>query len=274
VRSRSTRCSWSPSRTRARACPRWARATSGIRPPVRVESGRGPWRSPCSERPSGVCSMAAIVNTAEVPGPSATPNTDEWQQCPDPTWTPAAGASVDTRDYVPGAGQLSLTLEASNAAGVYSQPSETLEVDNEPVGVTLSTPNDSNPSLWVNHAVTVDAATNAGPSGIGGRTAASTAARPRRTPQRGSRSTAVGCTACRVRPGTTRSIRKAARTRERPPPRSTSTRRRRAWRSSPRIQRPDPARGRHRRQPVRSGRRIDRDGAGGHPELDQPPDDV
>jgi len=118
--------------------------------------------------PSGVCSMAAIVDNGELPGPSATPNTDAWQQCPDPTWAPAAGASVDTRDYVPGAGQLSLTLEASNAAGVSSQPSETLEVDNEPVGVTLSTPNDANPSVWVNHAVTVDAATSAGPSGIGG----------------------------------------------------------------------------------------------------------
>jgi hypothetical protein len=118
--------------------------------------------------PSGVCSMAAVVNGVQLPGPSATPNTDAWQQCPDPTWTPAAGANVDTRDYVPGAGQLTLTLEASNAAGVYSQPSETVEVDNEPVEVTLSTPNDANPSAWVNHAVTVDGATSAGPSGIGG----------------------------------------------------------------------------------------------------------
>ena len=81
--------------------------------------------------PSGVCSMAAAVDGGDLPGPSATPNTDEWQQCPDPTWTPAAGASVDTRDYVPSAGQLSLTLAASNAAGVSSQASETLDVDND-----------------------------------------------------------------------------------------------------------------------------------------------
>ena len=30
-------------------------------------------------------------------------------------------------------------------------------VDNDPVGVSFRTPNDANPSVWVNHAVTVDA---------------------------------------------------------------------------------------------------------------------
>ena len=118
--------------------------------------------------PSGVCNIYATVNDVLVPGPSATPNTSEWQQCPNPTWTTSQGATVDTRDYVAGAGQLNLTLEASNAASVLSQPSETLEVDNDPVNVTLSTPNDENPSVWVNHPVTVDAKGSAGPSGIGG----------------------------------------------------------------------------------------------------------
>ena len=60
-----------------------------------------------------------------------------------------------------------LQLGATNAAGVQSLVSETLSVDNEPVSVSLSTPNDSNPSVWVNHAVTVDATASAGPSGIG-----------------------------------------------------------------------------------------------------------
>ena len=46
--------------------------------------------------------------------------------------------------------------------------SETLNVDNDPVGVSLSTPNDSNPTVWVNHAVTVDATPSTGPSGLGG----------------------------------------------------------------------------------------------------------
>jgi hypothetical protein len=35
--------------------------------------------------------------------------------------------------------------------------SETLNVDNDPVGVSLSTPDDPNPTVWVNHAVTIDA---------------------------------------------------------------------------------------------------------------------
>jgi transposase InsO family protein len=51
--------------------------------------------------PSGVCSMAAAVGHFVLPGPSAVPDTSRWQQCPEPTWTPSGGASVDTRDYVP-----------------------------------------------------------------------------------------------------------------------------------------------------------------------------
>ena len=34
--------------------------------------------------------------------------------------------------------------------------------------MSLSTPNDANPTVWVNHAVTVDATATAGPSGVGG----------------------------------------------------------------------------------------------------------
>ena len=46
--------------------------------------------------------------------------------------------------------------------------SETLNVDNDPVGVSLSTPDDPNPTVWVNHPVTVDATPSTGPSGLGG----------------------------------------------------------------------------------------------------------
>jgi hypothetical protein len=140
------------------------------------QTGRWIWNAPGDAWPltvvasdiSGVCSVAAYVKGNTLPGPSATPNTSQWQQCPDPTWTPGQGASVDTRDYISGAGQLPLTLEASNAAGVQSSVSETLNVDNEPVGVSLTTPDDTNPSVWVNHAVTVTANASAGPSGVGG----------------------------------------------------------------------------------------------------------
>jgi hypothetical protein len=47
-------------------------------------------------------------------------------------------------------------------------PVEDLQVDNDPVTVALSTPNDPNPTVWVDHAVTVDATATAGPSGVAG----------------------------------------------------------------------------------------------------------
>ncbi len=140
------------------------------------QAGHYVWNAPgdtwpitlAASDPSGICNMWAYVNNHYLQGPSAAPNTSVWQQCPNPTWTPATGATVDTRDYVPRDGMLTLQLVASNAAGVSSYPSETLHVDNDPVRVSLSTPNDANPSVWVNHAVTIDAAASAGPSGIGG----------------------------------------------------------------------------------------------------------
>ena len=118
--------------------------------------------------PSGVCTMLVSVGQYELPGPSAVPDSSRWQQCPDPTWTPSAGASVDTRAYISGANSLPITINAANAAGLISSYSETLHVDNTPVGVSLTSPDDANPTVWVNHAVTVDATATAGPSGVGG----------------------------------------------------------------------------------------------------------
>jgi hypothetical protein len=128
-----------------------------------------PWSLALSASdPSGACTITAIVRGDEVPGPSALPNTSRWQECPDPTWTAADGASVDTRDYVSDAGSLPLELTATNAAGLTTVKSESVQVDNDPVSLTLSAPNDANPGVWVNHPVTVDATATAGPSGIGG----------------------------------------------------------------------------------------------------------
>ena len=118
--------------------------------------------------PSGVCGMSATVGNHLIPGPSAVPQISQWQQCPDPTWSPAGGASVDTRAYVPGNGLLPLTLSATNAAGVVTSEGEKLQVDNDPVTVLLSTSNDASRTIWANHAVTVFATANAGPSGVGG----------------------------------------------------------------------------------------------------------
>ena len=127
-----------------------------------------PWPIPLQATdPSGVCAMGAVVNGRAIGGPSATPNNTVWHQCPDQTWQ-GAGASVDTRSFVPGAGALSFEFYAYNAAGAASAPAETLAVDNDPVSVVLADPNDPNPAVWVNHAVTVTAGVTAGPSGVGG----------------------------------------------------------------------------------------------------------
>lgn len=58
-----------------------------------------------SSDPSSVCNMWATLNNHPIQGPVATPNTTVWHQCPQ-TWT--QGAVVNTRDYVPTAGPLSL----------------------------------------------------------------------------------------------------------------------------------------------------------------------
>ena len=120
---------------------------------------------------SGVCRMSAYVGGITREGPSFVPDTSEWQQCPNGAWEVQQGASVDTRDFVGSSGSLPLTLNAENAAGVQSNYGpEQINVDNDPVGVSFSTPSDPNPGAWVGHAVTVDASASAGPSGVGGMT--------------------------------------------------------------------------------------------------------
>jgi len=128
-----------------------------------------PWPLPVSGTDSsGVCSLSVQVGAGEpIADPSLTgPNDSSWQECPQPaSWTGA----VDTREYVSGSGQLPVSLEATNAAALPSATlSETLNVDNDPVNVSLGTPDDPNPTVWVNHAVTVDATPSTGPSGLGG----------------------------------------------------------------------------------------------------------
>jgi hypothetical protein len=116
---------------------------------------------------SGVCTLGLQVGTsAPIADPSLpSPNNSSWQECQPASWT----ATVDTREYVSGSGPLPVTLEATNAAGLPNPPtSQTLNVDNEPVSVSVSTPDDANPTVWVNHAVTVDATPSTGPSGLGG----------------------------------------------------------------------------------------------------------
>ncbi len=116
---------------------------------------------------SGICSMLANVDGVEVQGPTEPRYPAFWQQCPTPAdWH----FDVDTRTYVPTSGSLPIQLNATNAAGVVGATSKTIQVDNDPVTVSFSTPNDPNPTVWVGHAVTVDATATAGPSHVGGMT--------------------------------------------------------------------------------------------------------
>ena len=116
---------------------------------------------------SGVCSSEATIANSGLNGPSEPRNTSVWQQCPNPVgWS----FSVDTRSEVPTDGRIQIGLSAVNAAGVGGTVAKTVSVDNDPVVVSFRTPNDANPSAWVNHAVTLAAMPSAGPSGVGGMT--------------------------------------------------------------------------------------------------------
>lgn len=119
-----------------------------------------PWSIALSgSDPSGVCQMWAVLNGLRINSPAQTPDTSVWQQCPDWTWSSA----VDTRDYVAGSGPLSLTLAGSNAAGVAGTPSETLEVDNQPVQLRLSGPTLASTTDGAQY---ITATASAGPSGV------------------------------------------------------------------------------------------------------------
>jgi hypothetical protein len=113
---------------------------------------------------SGTCNITAIVDGGPVVLENQAPNTNAWQQCANGTWP----GSVDTRQYVATDGPLSITLQGTNAAGNTSSISNTVQVDNDPVSISLATPNDANPTVWVNHAVQVSSSASAGPSGISG----------------------------------------------------------------------------------------------------------
>jgi hypothetical protein len=78
----------------------------------------------------------------------------------------AGGASVDTRALVPGAGNLTLTFQAFNAAQVTTTDPATLKVDNDPVGLTITGPADVASATGATQFVTTNV--TAGPSGVAG----------------------------------------------------------------------------------------------------------
>jgi hypothetical protein len=110
---------------------------------------------------SGICAMQAVIDGQGIPGPSApSRNTHSWTQCPTPQ---TMGLTIDTTQYPNGA--LPLTLSAGDAASPanVSSPSETLQVDNTPVGLSLGGPTDASSSAGTQY---INAIATAGPSGV------------------------------------------------------------------------------------------------------------
>lgn len=140
--------------------------------------------------PSGVCGTDLWINglgTAIDTSDDTSPDTSNFTQC----WaTDVVSGTLDTTGYPNG--PLTLTFAARNAAGVLSAPNQTLQVDNTPVTLSLSTPHDSDPEVWVNHAVQVVAAASAGPSGLGGTNCSTNDGAPYTYPAKGIRLDGTG----------------------------------------------------------------------------------
>ena len=109
----------------------------------------------------GICGMQALVDGQSVQGPSdPSPDQHSWTQCPDPQ---TMALTVDTGQYPDG--PLSLTLSARDAASPanVSSPTETLHIDNQPVGLSLSGPTAVSVTAGTQY---VTATASAGPSGV------------------------------------------------------------------------------------------------------------
>jgi hypothetical protein len=116
--------------------------------------------------PSGVCGTVLAINgswTSTDYTSDANPDSSSFTQCW-PTDTPTG--TFDTRTY--GDASVSIDYAAANAAGVWATPTETIRIDNTPVTLSLSTPDDNDTNAWVDHAVKVSAVPSAGPSGLRG----------------------------------------------------------------------------------------------------------
>jgi hypothetical protein len=120
---------------------------------------RGSWPiSFTANDPSGVCSTAASVDGSLIQGSvDYWLDTSNWQQCPELGFD----HQLDTTQYPNGS--MSLSLHAGNAPGIESSPSELVNVDNQPVGLTLAGPTDALSTAGTQY---VTATASAGPSGV------------------------------------------------------------------------------------------------------------
>jgi hypothetical protein len=124
---------------------------------------RGSWPVPFSARDdSGICSAAIAVAGQRLAGPAAAPDQHSWTQCPGAV---TMNHTVDTAAYPNG--PLSLTLGAADAASPanVAAPSETVNLDNSPVGLSLGGPADAPSTAGTQY---LGATGSAGPSGVAG----------------------------------------------------------------------------------------------------------
>ena len=110
--------------------------------------------------PSGVCLMQTTVNGRAIstyvdPSPDHT----QWTQC----HGSEIDANVDTTAFANGAGAITLTYAAANAAGAPSTATKSINVDNVTPAVSLSAPADTASTAGTQD---VTATATAGPSGI------------------------------------------------------------------------------------------------------------
>ncbi len=125
---------------------------------------RGSWpASWAASADDGICGMQAIIDGQSIAGPSdPSPNQHSWTQCPTPV---TMNMNVDTAQYANGAMPLMLSAADAASPANVSSPSETLDVDNEPVSLALSGPTDAPSTSGTQY---VDAYASAGPSGVAG----------------------------------------------------------------------------------------------------------
>ena len=111
------------------------------------------------DSPSGLCSLTASLNGQVIPGTSSPQTQSVWHQCA----APAVNQTIQTGDY--GQGALSLTIGATDAAGVPTSDTKTVYVDNSSPTIAISGPQDAPTTAGVQY---LTATATAGPSGVAG----------------------------------------------------------------------------------------------------------
>jgi hypothetical protein len=111
------------------------------------------------DSPSGLCSLSATIDGQPAASSASGRDTSVWHECS----APAVVQTIHTGQF--GQGALSLTLVASDAAGIPVSYSKTIDVDNTLPIVSMSGPTDAPSTAGTQY---VNASASGGPSGIAG----------------------------------------------------------------------------------------------------------